>query len=62
MSKLDFKKELKEFYRASTKKPNIVYVPEGKFVTITGRGAPGGPAYHTALNALYSVAYAIKFK
>jgi hypothetical protein len=62
MSKLDLKKELKEFYRASAKQPNIVDVPEGKFVTIVGRGAPGGPAYHAALNALYSVVYAIKFK
>lgn len=62
MSKLDLKKELKEFYRASAKQPNIVDVPEGKFVTIVGRGAPGGPAYHTALNALYSAVYAIKFK
>jgi hypothetical protein len=62
MSKLDLKKELKEFYRASAKKPSIVDVPEGKFVTITGRGPPGGPAYHAALNALYSTAYTIKFK
>ena len=62
MSKLDLKKELKEFYRASAKQPNIVDVPEGKFVTIVGRGAPGGPAYHAALNALYSITYAIKFK
>lgn len=62
MSKLDLKKELKEFYRASAKKPSIVDVPEGKFVTITGRGAPGGSAYQAALNALYSVAYTIKFK
>jgi hypothetical protein len=62
MNKLDLKKELKEFYRASAKKPNIIDVPEGKFVTITGRGAPGGSAYHAALNALYSVAYTIKFK
>jgi hypothetical protein len=62
MNKLDLKKELKEFYRASAKKPNIIDVPEGKFVTITGRGAPGGSTYHAALNALYSVAYTIKFK
>ena len=62
MSKLDLKKELKEFYRASAKKPNMIDVPEGKFITITGRGAPGGPAYQGALNALYSVAYTLKFK
>ncbi len=62
MSKLDLKKELKEFYKANAKKPNIIDVPEGKFVTITGRGAPGGSAYQAALNALYSAAYTLKFK
>ncbi len=62
MSKLDLKKELKEFYRASAKKPSIIDVPEGKFITITGRGAPGGPAYKAALDALYSMAYTLKFK
>jgi hypothetical protein len=62
MNKLNLKKELKENYRANAKKPNIVDVPEGKFVTIIGRGAPGGSAYHAALTALYSVAYTIKFK
>ena len=41
MNKLDLKKELKEFYSANVKKPNIVDVPEGKFITIIGRGAPG---------------------
>ncbi len=61
MSKLDLKRELKEFYRASAKKPNIIDVPEGQFITIIGRGAPGGPVYQAALNALYSIAYTIKF-
>jgi len=62
MSKLDLKKQLKEFYSASDKKPSILDIPEGKFITITGRGAPGGPDYKAALNALYSVAYTLKFK
>jgi hypothetical protein len=62
MSKLDLKKELKEFYKASAKKPNIVDVPEGKFVTISGRGAPGGPDYQAALSTLYYAAYTLKFE
>lgn len=62
MSKLDLKKELKEFYRASIKKPSIVDVPEGKFVTISGYGTPGGPAYQGALNALHSTVYTLRFK
>ena len=59
--KLDLRKQLKAFY-SSSKKPNIVDVPAGKFLTITGRGEPGGEAYQEALNALYSVAYTVKFK
>ena len=62
MSKLDLKKELKQFYRASAKKPSIIDVPKGKFITITGRGAPGGPAYKAGLEVLYSMAYTLKFK
>lgn len=61
MSKLDLKKELKPYY-TSRRKPSIIDVPEGKFLTITGRGEPGGAAYQAALNALYSVAYALKFR
>lgn len=62
MSKLDLRRELKEFYAASAEKPKIVEVPKGKFLAITGRGEPGGPAYTAALNALFSVAYTLKFK
>lgn len=56
MNKLDLKKELRELYRASAKKPKIVDVQTGKFISIIGHGKPGGSAYTTALNALYSVA------
>ncbi len=58
--KIDLRKQLKPFY-SSPKKPNIIDVPPGKFLTITGRGEPGGKAYQAALNALYSVAYTVKF-
>ena len=61
MDKLDLRKELKQFYTAKSK-PSIVDVPEGRFLTITGRGEPGGEAYQAALNALYSVAYTVKFR
>jgi len=59
--KLDLRKQLKHLYSSSTK-PSIVEVPPAKFLTITGRGEPGGEAYQAALNALYSVAYTVKFK
>ena len=42
--------------------PSTIDVLKGKFITITGRGAPGGPAYKVALETLYSTAYTLKFK
>ena len=49
MSKLDLKKKLKEFYRASSKKPKVVDISEGKFLAIIGRGEPGGPSLYNCL-------------
>jgi len=61
MSKLDLRKELKQFYTAK-KKPSIIDVPPGKFLIIVGRGEPGGSAYQAALNALYGLSYTLKFR
>ncbi len=61
MSKLDLRKELKRYYTAK-KKPEVIDVPSGNFLTILGRGEPGGVAYTTALQALYGLSYTLKFK
>ena len=61
MSKLDLRKELEHFYSAK-KKPEIIDVPPGKFLTIVGKGEPGGEAYSAALQALYGLSYTLKFK
>lgn len=61
MSKLDLRKELKRFYTAK-KKPDIIDVPPGRFLTIVGRGEPGGEVYSAGLNALYGLSYALKFR
>jgi len=61
MPKLDLRKELKQFYSAK-KKPQLIDVTPGKFLTYHGKGAPGGEAYQEALQALYGAAYKIKFK
>ncbi|MHA2349760.1 MAG: GyrI-like domain-containing protein [Candidatus Thorarchaeota archaeon] len=62
MEKVDFKKELKEFYRPSVKKPVIVDVPLMNFLMIDGRGDPNtSQEYQEALEALYSVSYTLKF-
>ena len=60
MSKLDMRKELKKYYTAK-KKPEIIDVPPGKFLAITGRGEPGGEEYTAALQALYGLSYTLKF-
>jgi hypothetical protein len=61
MSKLDLRKELKRYYTAK-RKPEILDVPQGRFLTYMGRGAPESEAYQAALTALYGMSYTLKFK
>lgn len=62
MKKIDFKRELKELYQPSGKKISVVDVPPMNFLTITGQGNPNSSqAYQDAVEALYSVAYPVKF-
>lgn len=60
-TKLDLKRELPELY-AARRKPRIVEVPELKYLMIDGHGDPNTSAdYGRAIEALYSVAYTLKF-
>lgn len=62
MGKIDLKKELKPFYTASAKTVDFVDVPPMNFLMVDGKGDPGkARAYQQAVEALYSVAYTIKF-
>jgi hypothetical protein len=62
MSKVDFKKELKTLYQPSSKTVEMVDVPRMSFVMIDGAGDPNkAQAYQEAIEALYSLSYAIKF-
>ena len=62
MSKLDFKKEYKQFYTASSKKIEIVDVPEISFLMADGHGNPNtSPLFVSAIEALYSLSYTMKF-
>ncbi len=59
--KVDFKKELKQLY-GSPKKNVLVEVPEMNYLMIDGKGDPNSSAdFQTAIEALYSVSYTIKF-
>ncbi|MCB0014273.1 MAG: GyrI-like domain-containing protein [Anaerolineales bacterium] len=62
MSKIDFKKELKQLYRPSARQFEVVEVPEMQFLMVDGHGNPNTvPAYREAVETLYAVAYKIKF-
>jgi hypothetical protein len=63
MKKLDLKKSLKYLFEPSGKAFSIVDVPSMKFIMIDGQGNPNTSLeYAEAMQALYSVAYTLKFK
>lgn len=57
----DFKIEEKQFYRPK-QKPEIIDIPEMKFITILGKGDPNevNGMYQSAVQKLYSIAYTIR--
>lgn len=62
MQKLDLKKSLKPYYDAKAA-PAFIDVPAMNFLMIDGKGNPNtAPEYADAVQALYSVAYTLKFK
>lgn len=62
MKNIDLKKELKHLYNPSKKEVNIVEVSKMAYLSIDGRGNPNTvPRYKEAVEALYSVSYALKF-
>ena len=62
MDKIDFKKTLKHLYSPSPNKIEIVDVPEMQFLMIDGEGNPNtAQEYKDALEALYGLAFSLKF-
>ncbi len=61
MEKVDLKKELKNLYNPSPKEVTAVDVPAMNFLMIDGEGSPSSPQYREAIEALFSVSYALKF-
>lgn len=61
MPKIDLKKELKTLYTAP-KNPELVDAPPMNFLMVDGKGDPNRKEFQQAMEALYSVAYALKFK
>ncbi len=62
MAKRDFKKELKHLYGPSKKEFSVVDPPPMNLLMIDGYGDPNGnPAFQEGMEALYGMAYTIKF-
>jgi hypothetical protein len=62
MNKFDYKKELKHLYLPTANKFTIVDVPAMKFLMVDGTGNPNTSLdFQEACNALYGMAYTIKF-
>lgn len=63
MDKIDFKKEWKHLYQASARQAVLVEVPAQNYLMIDGQGDPNtSPAFSEAIEVLYKVAYAVKFR
>lgn len=62
MSKIDFKTEYKSLYSAPQKDFVLVEVPPLPYLMFDGQGDPNtAPVYQHAVEALYSLAYTLKF-
>ena len=57
--KIDLFKLHKDQYVAP-KKPQLVDIHKAKYLTISGRGEPGGEEFSAKIGALYGIAYTIK--
>lgn len=63
MTRIDFKKDLARLYRPSAREAALVEVPAMNFLMVDGAGDPNRErSYREAVEALFSVSYAIKFK
>ena len=63
MKKIDLKKDLKRLYQPAAKEAVLVDVLGMNFLMVDGQGDPNtSRSYQEAVEALFSVSYAIKFK
>ncbi len=61
MEKLDLTKQHKSYYTAKPV-PELVDIEPAHFLSLTGKGDPSGLPFAERLQALYTTAYAIKFR
>ncbi len=60
MKKIDLTKEFKTYYSAKSE-PEIVHLAKAQYLSIQGKGDPSGKDFAQKIQALYPVAYALKF-
>jgi hypothetical protein len=60
MEKLNLTKKYKSYYSASNK-PQVVELPPVSYLSIEGVGDPSSKSFADKIQALYSVAYTVKF-
>lgn len=58
--KIDLYRDHKEEYAAS-EQPAIVQVGPALYLTVVGKGSPGGPEFQSAMGSLFGAAYTLKF-
>ncbi|MBN1537005.1 MAG: GyrI-like domain-containing protein [Anaerolineales bacterium] len=62
MNKFDCKKDLKHLYQPSSKEFSLINVPSMNYLLVDGHGDPNTSLqYQKSVEALYSIAYKIKF-
>jgi len=62
MSPYDVKRELKDLYAPKNRDWALLEVPAQRFIAVSGKGNPNtAPEYTRAVEALYAVAYTLKF-
>jgi len=60
--KIDFRKQLRYLYNPSARSAVVVDIPEMQFLMVDGTGNPNtSQEYQEAVEALYAMAYALKF-
>ncbi len=66
MNKIDLRKQYREYYNPPADRVTIVNIPAFKFIMIDGKIEPGATpgnsiAFKQAMEALYGIAYSLKF-